>query len=372
MHRLFGTLLLLPIVAACGGGVAPASAPLEAVVSNAIVPMQGGQRLTEAQSDAAERSTSASAVGVSSGTDLLYVSNTGSNTITVYPHAAVGNTAPLYVIAGPKTGLNNAGQLSQDAAGNLYVANGNELLVFAHGANGNVAPSRVLSGSLTGIHAITAMTVDQKTGKIFIGDTTPGADPSTGALLRFPPNASGNTAPFARSLAAGYTSSFASDSTGVNLITADSLGVSNFDRTITTYVKQFANASYPQRAFGINAVVAAGIADDPTTKTYLATMNGQIVRFAENTVGNGAFLNAPAKFTPAIVSTITSDQCGSQLAVAPGPSPNTYVSHSTAQGCPTDAVYVYTNAAAGNAAPLRVLSGPATKLDRPAGIYEGR
>jgi hypothetical protein len=95
-----------------------------------------------------------------------------------------------------------------------------------------------------------------------------------------------------------------------------------------------------------------------------------IYRFAEDTVGNGNtdFTNV---FKPAVVSIITSDTCGAALALPPGPTPNTYVVHST-PACPTDAVYVYTHGASGNAAPLRILSGLATKLKQPFGIYEGK
>jgi hypothetical protein len=54
--------------------------------------------------------------------DLLYVGNTGNNSITVARHDVHGNAAPLRIIVGPKTGIKNLGQLSEDAQGNLYVA----------------------------------------------------------------------------------------------------------------------------------------------------------------------------------------------------------------------------------------------------------
>jgi hypothetical protein len=96
-----------------------------------------------------------------------------------------------------------------------------------------------------------------------------------------------------------------------------------------------------------------------------------IYRFAEDTVGGGN-TEFTKVFKPAVISIITSDTCGSQLALPPGPTPNTYVVHGTQSGCPTDAVYVYTHSASGNAAPLRILSGPATKLNQHYGIYEGK
>jgi hypothetical protein len=66
---------------------------------------------------------------------------------------------------------------------------------------------------------------------------------------------------------------------------------------------------------------------------------------------------------PAIITTITSDTFGSQLAL--GYLRNIYVTHGTQSGCPKDAIYVYAHDSAGNAAPLRILSGSATRLAAP-------
>jgi hypothetical protein len=74
--------------------------------------------------------------------------------------------------------------------------------------------------------------------------------------------------------------------------------------------------------------------------------------------------------SPAPVSIITSDTCGGQLATAPGPSPYTYVMDECA-GDQYPTVRVYTNSAAGNALPIRVLGGPATRMSQPYGITEG-
>ena len=71
-----------------------------------------------------------------------------------------------------------------------------------------------------------------------------------------------------------------------------------------------------------------------------------------------------------VVSVITSETCAGQIAI--GYLRNIYAVHSKASGCPADAIYVYTHDSSGNVPPLRVLSGPATKLDEPVGIYEGQ
>jgi len=156
--------------------------------------------MREAQSDAAVYPLS---IPVPSSNDLLYVGNIGNNSITIYKQDAQGDTAPLKVIAGSKTGINNPGQLSEDAQGNLYVANNaspaaststayGSVLVFAHGANGNTAPIRKLVGPATdliGVLGVQGLTVDKRTGKIFVITQLPDPQPSrNNQLLRFPPD----------------------------------------------------------------------------------------------------------------------------------------------------------------------------------------
>ena len=340
------------------------------------------------------RTVGPSRLAASGESDRLYVGNTGNNSITVYWHAASGNAAPLFVIEGAKTGISNPGQLSSDAQGNLYVANGSYqgtssnpgILVFAHGANGNVAPIRKIAGPLTGIHNVQAMTVDKVTGDLFVADNE-GVSGVSSTLMVVPPNASGNVAPLAREevrhpAAAGVDSTgatiaywaiqFASDSTGRNLIAAHFFACCNAaSGGVETYSKSFQNDADLVPIYAFNAFRPNGVADDPTTRTYLTSSAAGLYRVAEDTTGYGAHGNVPANFKPAVVSIIANETCGTQLAVAPGPTPYTYVIHGTQAGCPSNAVYVYANDASGNAVPLRILSGPATKMSLPYGIYEG-
>lgn len=62
-----------------------------------------------------------------------YIPNPGSSAVTVYPVGATGNIAPVHLIEGGKTGLNQPNDVGFDAAGNLYVANYNapSVTVFA-------------------------------------------------------------------------------------------------------------------------------------------------------------------------------------------------------------------------------------------------
>jgi hypothetical protein len=328
---------------------------------------------------------SSAAPFAASSSDLLYVGNGGNNSITVYHTTASGDTAPVAIIKGSKTELNGPLQLSEDASGDLYVANagGSSILVFKHGANGDVAPLRVIAGARTGLSApnnLEAVTVDQTTGKIFamVGGTVSSGNPNgNSALVRFAPNASGDATPFAAS-SFGLDNAYqlASDSSGKNIIDA-SFGYccSALYWGSYTYEKQFYNGANLAPTYSIYNFQTEGVADDPTTKTYLVSgWDGNrrgIFRFDEDTVGYGvADFGGTPKYKPALVSVITSDTCGAQLAL--GYERNIYVAHSKLGSCSTDAVYVYEHDASGNAAPLRVLTGSATKLDGPVGIYEGK
>jgi hypothetical protein len=369
---LFASAFAALLAGCSGGGTAPP-------ISSQTSPLASA---TNAIESTAKTYTAA----VPANNDLLYVSNSGTNTITVYKHDQQANTAPIAVIGGSKTGITSPGQLSEDAAGNLYVAIGRgstapaSVLVFAHGANGNVAPIRRIAGPATELgYDIGGLTVDQSTGKIFVFDTDAPTYANGGYLLRFPPNANGNQAPFAHGYAGPLAVQLASDSTGSNIIDAHTFDCCTFWVTgVRTFQKQFAANTGPTVVSDILALGVNGVADDPTTKTYLVTVTGSdttgpsgIMRFAEGTNGYGIFSNQPASFTPPVVSTITSDTCGGNLAL--GYLRNIYVVHNKATGgCPTDAVYVYNHDSSGNATPLRVLSGSATRLSSPVGIYEGK
>jgi hypothetical protein len=377
---------VLPSVAACSAGGGSAGR-----LPAADTPLASERGISEEPSDATASIFPAS---TPASDDLLYVSNDGNNSITVYHQDASGNTAPLHVIAGLKTKLHDPGELSEDASGNLYVASGQSILVFAHGASGDVAPIRDLSGSLThmtGQNVPVAAMVDPSTGKLFVSIEN---SSFYGHMLRFPPDATGNEAPFAidgEQLEYPKQFELASDSTGNYLISPNGpspypSSVDVFDQGISSFEKQFASgaklSSGPTSILGLFPDSAAtsgvytginGVADDPATKTYLAsgtdTASTGIFRFAENTQGYGA-LFGPAKFTPKIVSLITSDTCAGQLAL--GYERSIYAVHARANYCASDAIYVYEHDSSGDAKPIRILSGSKTALESPNGIYEGK
>jgi hypothetical protein len=307
---------------------------------------------------------------------LLYVGNLGNNSITVYREFQTGDVTPQYTIAGSATGIDNPGQLAQDAHGDLYVANGSRgipgtnpaILVFAHGAHGDAAPIRALAGPQTGLTNVAAMTVDAQTGTLFVVDD--GMSTGSGAkLLRFAPGAGGNTAPLAAAPISYYGLQLTTDSSGKNLIEAHTpTGFIGSSVGIETLPDAFAGKIAPKPVYDVFGLQTSGIVDDPSTQTYLAATSNGISRFKENAVDTIDH-HGGLHFTPAPVSTITSATCGSQLAL--GSVRETLLTRSAANGCATDAVSTYAHDASGNAGPLRVISGPNTGLNQPYGIIAG-
>ena len=79
-------------------------------------------------------------------------SNANNSSIRVFDLNADGDAAPLRVISGANTGLNDPSQLGV-ANGEIYVTNilANSITVYPLNASGNVAPTRTLQGVNTGL-----------------------------------------------------------------------------------------------------------------------------------------------------------------------------------------------------------------------------
>lgn len=93
--------------------------------------------------------------------------------ISVYPTNARGDTAPLRVIAGPKTGLNwPTGLAVHPERGEIFVANdvGASVTVFRADASGNAAPIRVIKGPRSLIKNPTGVAVDLKNNELWVAN----------------------------------------------------------------------------------------------------------------------------------------------------------------------------------------------------------
>lgn len=112
--------------------------------------------------------------------------------ITVYAKNASGDTAPVRVIEGPRTGLNWPTGIAVDAErGEVYVTNDttDAILVFDADASGNVAPKRTLKGARTGLKNPTGLALDLKNNELWVANF--GGHTATAYRL----NASGDVAP---------------------------------------------------------------------------------------------------------------------------------------------------------------------------------
>jgi DNA-binding beta-propeller fold protein YncE len=112
--------------------------------------------------------------------------------ITVYRKDQSGDTAPVRVITGPRTGLNWPTGIAVDPdRGDVYVANDtmHSILVFDAEANGDVAPKRILQGPRTGLKNPTGIVLDFKNNEMWVANF--GGHTATAYRL----GASGDTAP---------------------------------------------------------------------------------------------------------------------------------------------------------------------------------
>jgi DNA-binding beta-propeller fold protein YncE len=97
----------------------------------------------------------------------------GPPSITVYPADAIGNTAPVREIVGPKAQLDWPTGVSIDAErGEIYVANaaGDSITVFSTTAQGNVAPLRVIKGPRTLLKSPNGVSVDTVSGEVWVAN----------------------------------------------------------------------------------------------------------------------------------------------------------------------------------------------------------
>ena len=94
-------------------------------------------------------------------------------TITVYPKGASGNTPPLRVIQGDKTGLNWPTAVAVDSEhGEIFVANdtADAVTVYKIDADGDIAPIRVIKGPSTSVKNPTGIAYDPKHDELWVAN----------------------------------------------------------------------------------------------------------------------------------------------------------------------------------------------------------
>lgn len=257
----------------------------------------------------------------------LYVANASAKagpnnprgSITIYADGARGNAAPIRIIKGNKTGLDQPADVAVDDNGDIYVAQGGEgpyaVKVFAANANGNVASLRTIVGPDTKLDAPLGVAISPINGNIFVANSGLNAS-FPGSVTVYAPNANGNVAPIA-TIAGAHTGLNEPDG-----LTLDSVG--------NLYVANQSGCS-PGYGSGSVTVYAPGATGDVTPLRAI--------------MGGDTDLCNPAK-------------------IAIDPSGELHVADSEPLGAVSD----YSAEADGDAVPLRWLIGKKTGMSAADGI----
>jgi len=290
------------------------------------------------------------AIAVDAG-GRVYASNPEGDTVLVYDRDANVNLAPARVLAGPATGLGGPYGLAFDSQGYLYVANfgRNTITVYAPGATGDAAPLRVIEPPPAPPYHIflrpTFLTLDPY-DTLYVATA---AD-----VFVYAPGAQGKAAPV-RMIPAH-------EARGLALGRDGHLYLANQSGTVSVYAPGAGDSAVPVRKIEGPATDlhgAYGVALDAQDTLYVAsTTEPAVTVYAPGTGGD-----VPP------VRTVSGPKSGlsAPLGIALNRRGNLYVANGP-RPKGRGAVRVYGSAASGYAAPVRLLTGPATGLDQPGDV----
>jgi hypothetical protein len=114
------------------------------------------------------------AVAFDERNDEIVVPNPFAEAVLFFRGSASGDEAPIRIIQGPRTLLEDNDELTIDPVnGEVIVPTRNSILVFSRLANGDAAPLRIISGPRTRINKARGIAVDPVNGIIAIGNRDP-------------------------------------------------------------------------------------------------------------------------------------------------------------------------------------------------------
>jgi hypothetical protein len=122
---------------------------------------------------------------------LLYVTDSGAQSVFVYPVDAAGDATPMATIAGSDTGLSSPIAIGFDSARRIYVLNAASVTVFGPGAHGDALPKYTIAGAVTGLSEPAGMAVAQS-GVAFVTNDGGGGE---GYITVYAAGANGDRAP---------------------------------------------------------------------------------------------------------------------------------------------------------------------------------
>ena len=311
----------------------------------------------------------------------IYVTNGGTNTVTIYAAGANGNVPPLAVIGGSNTKLTNPHALALDAGGKIYVLNSalngrSSITVYPPlGTNTgilNEAPVAAIAGSKTGLAVPAGIALDSQ-GNIYVANEEPIISRKFydyGRITVYPAGSNGNIAP---------ATTISGLKTGLALpvgIAVDSGGNIYVGNVYTTNTNRFSSITvYSAGSKGDVAPIAVvagsntglgypeGIALDSRgnlyTDGYIEGVGNTVDVYPAGSNGN---------VFPA--ATIAGLDTGLQFTggIALDSGGNIYVANSG--GGPNDdgGVTVYAAGSSGNAVPTATITSSFTGLEGPSGI----
>ncbi len=185
----------------------------------------------------------------------IYVTNSATNTVTVYAAGANGNVPPIATIGGAKTGLSDPTGIALDSSGKIYVLNRaysrkRNIKVYPPLGTStgiiNEAPIAAIAGSKTRLDDPTGIALDSQ-GNIYVANIFGGPDvPNTedsGTVTVYAAGSTGNIAPIATISGAAtglaYPAGIALDSSGniyvANSETANTTSSQEYAPSITVY-----------------------------------------------------------------------------------------------------------------------------------------
>lgn len=289
--------------------------------------------------------------------DEIYVSNSNSNSVTVYARNASGNAAPLRVLSGNLTGLGSPSGIAVDLRNNeLLVVNKSlpySVTVYPRLASGNVAPLRTISGALTDLNDPRGLAVDTTNNEIVV------ANRAGFSVTTYPRTGTGNIAPLRKLLNTGFSNPW-----GVLVDVAhDEIAVANNGAILGVYARTGNGNVPPIRTIsGSNTGFnngPIGIALDPARDSYYVTnpfygqnFDPSVLEFGRTVSGNAFPLTVWGGSSTGMASPngIALDLEGNEILVA---------------NSIGNSITVYSQFLSGAVTPQRTISGAGTQLNNP-------
>jgi DNA-binding beta-propeller fold protein YncE len=239
----------------------------------------------------------------------------GPPSIVVHRADAVGNTAPVRVIEGPRAQLNWPTGISVDPGrGEVFVANaaGDSINIFSATAQGDVAPIRQIKGPKTMLRNPNGVSVDTVNGEVWVAN-------------------------FGNHTATAYRLDANGDAAPVRIIRSAPL------KAPTTLISNPYMIAFDSRR---DEVIVPNCVAQPRIATYSATADGNVAptRIIE---GQNTRLNRT-------VHAIGYDELHDEIVV---------------QSNIGQAILTFRGGANGNEAPIRIIQGPKTLLRDPQTIF---